>query len=153
MTPRIVSGVLLAAGVGLVVAGGSVALGGTPLAAAASLAAVAALLYAGAAWGGARHAVPSAVPAIEIVVFNREGRVVSGSGAGQPVASRFPEMLRAEIDRRCRAALDGSGARFPCLLNGRLVFFEALPVRGTDGAIVYGLLLSSGADSAAAARL
>jgi hypothetical protein len=148
---RLVSSVLLAAGVLLVFIGLSTALGFTAGGMVASLAAIAALLYAGAVWFTPSAAAPSSVPAQTLFVFDAAGRVVSGPGAGQPLTAQFPEMLRAEIERRSAAALNGITARFVCLHKGQTVVYDALPVRSADGAIVYGILLTTQPVAAAVA--
>jgi hypothetical protein len=109
------------------------------------------LLYAGAVWFGPTPRVPVAGAPVPLVVFDRHGRIVTGSAAGEPLSHQFPEMLRQEIEQRCAAALAGTGSRFPCLHKGRMVVFDALPVRSADGAIVYGILLSADAEPAAIA--
>lgn len=150
---RIVSSVLLAAGILLVFAGVSSALGFTPWSMLASAAAIAALLYSGAAWfagpGTRQGRVEPAGP--PLFVFDREGRIVSGPAIGQPLPAQFPEPLRGEIERQCAAALAGSSGRFPCLFDGRPVVFDALPVRNAEGAIEYGILVRSQASPAAVA--
>ena len=75
------------------------------------------------------------------------GRLVSGPHAGQPVASRFPEAVRPEVERHCATVLAGRPARFPCICDGKPVVFEALPVRSADGAVLYGLLVATGSSS------
>ena len=147
---RILASVLLAVGVVLVFAGLSASLGLTTLGVLGSAAAIAALLYAGAVWFGA-GTIPQAAARLPIVVFDRSGRIVAGEAAGESVSSQFPEMLRPEIERRCRAALGGVSERFPCLHNGRMVVFDAVPVRRADGAVVYGILLRTEAEPAAIA--
>ena len=64
---------------------------------------------------------------------------------------QFPEMLRAEIEQRCAVALAGTSTRFPCLHNGRMMVFDAVPVRTADGAVIYGILLSTDLEPAIAA--
>jgi hypothetical protein len=132
---RLVASVLLAAGMLLVFGGLSAAVGFTPSGIVASIAVIAALLYAGAVWFGPVARVPGAGAPVPLVVFDRHGRIVTG----------------AEIEQRCAAALAGTGSRFPCLHQGRMVVFDALPVRSADGAIVYGILLSADAEPAAIA--
>jgi hypothetical protein len=147
---RSVAAALLAVGVLLVFAGLNAALGPSILGVVSSLAVIAALLYAGAVWFGAPPA-PAMVPAPPLVVFDHERRIVSGGAVGQPLAVQFPEILRPEIERRCAAALAGTSGRFHCLHNGRLVLFDALPVRAADGTIRYGILLTTAAESEVAA--
>jgi hypothetical protein len=146
---RLVASVLLGCGVLLVFTGFSSALGFTPLGIVASLAAIATLMYAGAAWF---PAAPASAPIREpLLVFDRHCRIVGGPAAGEALASRFPEILRPEIERRCAAALNGTSARFPCLQNGRMVIYDALPVRAADGEVVYGILLTGSVESMPAA--
>jgi hypothetical protein len=133
--------VFLAAGVLLVLLGLIAALGFTPAGMLASVAMMTALLYAGAVWF--RQPLPPVIPAATpVVVFDRDCRAVTGPAAGQFLPTLYPEMLRPEIERRCRTALAGAGVRFFCLQNGRSVVFDALPVRNAEGIVVYGLLLA-----------
>lgn len=138
---RPLSSVLLVVGVLLVLGGLSRAVGFTPTGIVASAAAVAALLYAGATWFGSAASSRSPDSPIPVLVFDRHGRIVAGAAAGEPLAQQFPERWRPEIEQRCAAALAGTSARFPCLHRGRTVVFDALPVRGPDGAVVCGVLL------------
>ena len=148
---RLISSVLLAAGVLLVFAGFTRALGFTSSGVAASLAPITALVYAGATWFG--PAAPRAEPAttVTVMVFDGDRRIVGGDTAGQPLAAQFPEILRPEIERRCTAALAGTAARFPCFHDGRIILFDALPVRNADGTIVFGMLLTAEPVSSAVA--
>jgi hypothetical protein len=149
---RLVSSVLLVAGVGMVLLGFSTALGLTIGGILASLAAIAALMYVGAVWFGGPP-VPPARPApmpVSVIVFDGAGRIVTGPETGHSVASLFPEKIRPEIERRTAAALAGTPARFPCLYDGRTVLLDALPVRGADGTILYGILLTAGSAAIAA---
>jgi len=141
--------VLLVLGMVLVFSGLTTALGLTALGMFASVAAMAALLFAGAMWFGYSPKPVAVLPSSAMLVFDRDRRIVSGVGVGGQLTAQFPEMLRAEIDRRSAAALAGTPARFPCLHNGRMVVFDALPIRGADGAILFGVLLSSEAAPAA----
>jgi hypothetical protein len=139
---RLVASVFLAAGVLLVLVGFIAALGFSLTGTLTSVAATVALLYAGAVWF--RQAPETAAHApTPIVVFDRDCRAVTGPAAGQFLALQYPEMLRPEIERRCRAALGGAGERFFCVQNGRSVVFDALPVRNAEGTVVYGLLLAA----------
>jgi hypothetical protein len=138
---RLVSSVLLMLGVGLVFFGMSTALGFTATGMLASVAVIGALLYVGAVWFAPPPAAP--VRAAELIVFDRDQRIVSGAGIGERVASQFPDGMRGEIERRCSAALSGTTARFPCLRNGKPVVYDAVPVRSADGAVIYGILLAA----------
>ena len=140
--------VLLLVGVTLVFLGLTRALGFTLLGVLVSVVAIAALLFTGGVWfGGAapRTDVTSASGEGSPILFDVHGRLVSGPGAGQPVASRFPEIVRLEVERHCATVLAGRAARFPCIFDGKPIVFEALPVRTADGAIVYGLFVPAGA--------
>ena len=139
---QLLSSVLLALGVMLVFLGLVSAVGFTPGGVVASIAAIGALLYAGGVWF-ATPAAAAATPAHPLIVFNRERVLVTGPGMGQSVLAQFPESARPEIERRCAAALAGMGARFPCFYDGRMVVFDALPVRSADGEVVYGILLTT----------
>jgi hypothetical protein len=134
-------------GVALVLFGFSTALGSTVSGVIASVAAIVALLYAGAVWFpavAARRRPDRPAPwSSPLIVFDRDGRIVSGAEKGQPVTSLFPEMIRPEIAQRSAAALAGTSARFACLYDGQAILLDALPVRSADGTIVYGILLSS----------
>jgi hypothetical protein len=145
---RVVAFVLLLIGITLVFVGLTRAVGFTPLGIVVSLVAIAGLLFTGGVWFGApapQTHVTSALGSGSPILFDIHGRVVSGPNAGQPVASRFPDAVRAEVERHCAIVLAGSPARFPCLCDGKPVVFEALPVRSADGAIVYGLFVPAGA--------
>ena len=141
----LISSTLLVVGVGLVLLGFNRALDSTAGGLLASIAAVAALLYAGAVWLGPRlpprRGMGSSLP--ELVVFDRRGIVVSGPGLGGPVSALFPEASRGEIDRRAVAAIAGATARFTCAYENRTMLFDAVPVRSTDGTVLYGILLSA----------
>ena len=139
---RLLSSVLLATGVVLVFAGLSEALGFTALGVVASMAAIAALLYAGAAWFGAPPAMPALAGAGTITVFDRDLRVASGPNAGASILHAYPAAVRAEIEARCRAALDGHSTHFTCDINGRRVAIEAAPVVNAAGVIAYGILIT-----------
>ncbi|MGH9310491.1 MAG: hypothetical protein ACRD1U_14025 [Vicinamibacterales bacterium] len=147
---RSISSVLLGAGVGLVFLGLSASFGFTAGGMIASLIAVGVLMYAGAIWAAPGPSRLAASP-VALVVFDRDRRIVSGGVPGESLTAQFPEMLRPEIGRRAEAALGGSTERFPCLHGGRFVVFEVLPVRDAQGAIVYGILLSTEGEPAAIA--
>lgn len=134
-THRVGSYVLLAAGVLLVFAGLTAALGFSTSGAIASVAAIAALLYAGAVWFGAAAADTS------VLVFTPQLIVAVGPLSGRPVLDLFPPADRKAIDLQCRAAIDGRSNRFSA--GGQT--FDAAPVRGVDGAVVYGILLADAA--------
>ena len=141
--PSLLSTALMMSGVALVLFGFSTALGSTVSGVIASMAAIVALLYAGAVWFGAGASWSS-----PLIVFDRDGRIVSGAEKGRPVASLFPEMIRPEIEQRSTAALAGTSVRFACLYNGQAILLDALPVRSADGTIVYGILLSTQSEPA-----
>ena len=139
---RVLSSLMLGAGVVLMFAGLSSALGFSPGAMLASAAAIATLLYAGATWfTPPAPTVSSDHGAQPLLIFNRAGRIVSGPAAGETLASQFPERVRGEIERRSTAALTGTGVRFLCFVDDRPVMFDALPVRNIDGAVEYGILV------------
>lgn len=145
---QVLAFVLLLAGFTLVFLGLTRALGVTPLGIFVSVVAVAALLFTGGIWFGGRAPRPPVISAIgdgSLILFDVHGRLVSGANAGEPVASRFPEAVRFEVERHCATVLAGHPARFPCTCDGKPVVFEALPVRSADGAIVYGLFVPAGA--------
>ena len=140
--------VLLPVGVALIFLGLTRALGITPYGVLVSLVAISALLLTGGIWFGApapRTRVTSSTRDGSPILFDVQGRLVSGPHAGQPVTSRFPEAERPDIERHCATVLAGRTARFPCVWDGTPIVFEALPVRSADGAIVYGLLVPAGA--------
>jgi len=133
----LVSMVLLAGGVIFVFVGMSSAVGFTTSGIISSLAAVAALLYAGGVWfGQARHVDPS------IIVFTPQLTVAGGAQTGRRVAELFDAGMRAEIEAACRDALDGRSSRFLSGRGSTRRTFEAAPVRGADGVVIYGVLLS-----------
>jgi len=134
---RLGSVVLLAGGVVLVFAGMSSAMGFTISGIISSLAAVVALLYAGGVWfGGASHGDPS------IIVFTPQLTVAGGAFTGRRVADLFDAGMRGEIESACREALDGRPSRFFSGRGSTRRAFEAAPVRGADGLVIYGMLLS-----------
>ena len=136
---RLLSAALLIPGLLLVFLGVSAAMGFTPAGVAASAAAIAALLYAGAVWG---VRVPQPRPSTPpLIVFDRNRRVVTGPGTGEPIELQFASFLRPEVERRCAAALEGVAARFVLLQNGRPAVYDAVPVRGADDAVLFGVLL------------
>ena len=155
---RLTSSGLLGLGVVLVFFGLNAALGFTPGGALASLAVIGALLYSGAVWfapptpahgkTSASQAPASAAEFMAPIVFDRDGRVVSGAACGQALAAQFPETLRAEVNQRCGSALAGVAGRVVGDHNGRPVTFEFLPVRSSNGAVVYGLLVIDNAIAA-----
>ena len=142
---RLVSGVLLVLGVILVLLGFVTALGFTAGGILASGAAIGALLYAGAIWFAPGAPIRTSAPLdpAPLLVFDRNQRVVAGEAVGETVAAGFPHIIRPEIERRCAAALNGTSARFACLLDGRTTVFDVLPVRTADGNVVYGILLTT----------
>ena len=140
---RLASSALLGLGVLLVFFGLNAALGFTPGGAIASLAVIGALLYTGAVWFSPPAAPQQPAELNAPIVFDGDGRVVSGAERGQALAARFPETLRAEVNQRCAAALAGVAGWIVGDHNGQLVTFEFLPVRSSTGTIVYGLLVIS----------
>lgn len=144
---RLVSSVLLAAGVLVIFAGLTAALGFTPGGMLASIAAIATLLYAGGVWFGA-PAAPAAPDTIR--VFDRSMHIVCGSACGAHVLAHFPESARRDIEARCAAVFLGQSARFSCEENGQIVGFDVTPVRAADGTVLYGILISGTAASAPA---
>lgn len=150
---RPASSALLGLGGLLVFFGLNAALGFTPGGAFASLTVIGALLYSGAVWfapalladarASASQATPSTAELTAPIVFDRDGRVVSGAECGQSLAARFPETLRTEVNQGCAAALAGVAGRVAGDHDGRPVTFEFLPVRSSNGAVVYGLLVAS----------
>ena len=145
---RIVSSALLGTGVLVVFAGLSAALGFSVMGMLASLAAIATLLYAGGAWFGAL--TPPSARREPVIVFDRTLRVVCGPAAGAPVTAQFPEAMRREIEARCTAALSGQPIHFACEQDGVPVGFDAAPIRGADGTVLYGILISGTAAPASA---
>ena len=136
--------VLLLGGVALISVGLTRALGITPYGVVVSLVAIGALLLTGGVWFGApgpRTRVTSAAGDGSPILFDVQGRLVSGPHAGQLVTSRFPEAARLDVERHCVTVLAGRAARFPCVWDGTPIMFEGLPVRSADGVIVYGLLV------------
>ena len=152
MPNRAISSALLVAGVVLVFAGLTSALGFTVGGTIASLAAVVMLVYAGAVWFG-RAAPPPAQPgpAEPVIVFDKTLRIVCGAGRGTSLVAQFPESLHARIRGACAAALGGAAGSFTCRYGATEVAFDAVPVRATDGSVVYGMLLSGVAASPAEA--
>jgi hypothetical protein len=85
-----------------------------------------------------------------LVVFNRALRVVCGGARGGHIAAHFPELARGEIERRGIAALLREPAQFTCAGNGGILGFAVAPVRGADGAVLYGILIAGTAARASA---
>ena len=142
--------VLLLVGVTLISVGLTRSLGNTPYGILISVVAIGALLLAGGAWFGApasRTRAASTTGDGAPILFDLQGRLVSGPHAGQPVTSRFPEAARLDVERHCVTVLAGRAARFPCEWDGTPIVFEGLPVRSADGVIVYGLLVPAGAQT------
>ncbi len=133
---KIVSTVLLLAGVGLVFAGMSSAFHFSLPGIIAALAAVGGLLYAGGVWFG--NVVPDEP---SVVLFNRHLIVVSGAPPGRPVGDLFPLSVRRDVEQRCREAFDGRSTRFSIPGSARRRF-EVAPIRTADGLVAYGILLS-----------
>jgi hypothetical protein len=154
---RFVSVALLILGVTLVFLGLTRSLGVTLASVLASVAAIAALLYTGGVWFGSAAPQPRVISfapgAAGPILFDRDGRLIAGPAAGQPVASQFPDSLRPDIERHCAAALAGRTARFLCPRDGRPLTFDVFPVLGADGTIVYGVVVSIDADAARAAAI
>jgi hypothetical protein len=139
---RLMSSLLLAAGLVLVFAGLSHALGFSVPATAASVAVIVALLYAGGVWFGGAPAVPLPVGPCSVTVFDRDLHVVAGAGSGTRVTHRFPAALRPEIEAHCRAALRGQSASFMCEIDGRAVAFDTAPIAASSGQVLYGVLIA-----------
>ena len=129
--------VLLAGGVVLVFAGLASALAFSLPGMIASAAAIAALLYAGAVWFGASPRADASV-----ILFTPQLTVAAGPLTGRAVLDLFPLPMRGAIDANCRAALTGQSCRFTPSGGDT---FDAAPVRGADGAIVYGILIAGAA--------
>ena len=145
---RLLCFVLLLVGVALIFMGLTRARGITPYGVLVSLVAIGGLLLTGGIWFGApppRTHVTSATGDGSPILFDLQGRLVSGPHAGQPVTCRFPEAARLDVERHCVTVLAGRVARFPCVRDGSPIVFEGLPVRSADGVIVYGLLVPAGA--------
>jgi hypothetical protein len=153
---RLLAFVLLLAGGTLVFLGLTRAMGLTPFGILVSVVAIGALLFTGAVWFGGpaprTHVPPLADDGFPIL-FDVHGRLVSGPHAGQPVASRFPQAVRSEVECHCATVLAGRPARFPCIFDGKPVLFDALPVRSAEGAVLYGLLVASGSRSGVVAAV
>jgi len=135
--------VLLAGGVCLVFAGLSSSFAFSTSGMITTAAAIAALLYAGGVWFGDTPRTDCSV-----VLFTPQLTVAAGPMAGRTVAELFPIALRKEIDAQCRAALAGRASHFTPGGEGG---FDAAPVRGADGLIVYGILIASAPTPAQAA--
>jgi hypothetical protein len=134
---RLVSTLLLLAGVALVFAGMSSALNFSLPGIIATVATIAGLLYAGGVWFG------SIAPAeASVLIFDRHLIIVSGAQPGRPVGDLFPLGVRREVEQRCRDAFDGRSTRFSIPGNAERRRFEVAPIRTSDGLIAYGILLS-----------
>jgi hypothetical protein len=140
---RVASSTFLALGVLLVFFGLNAALGFTAAGAIASVAVIGALLYTGAVWLAPRPPERAAAQLATPIVFDREGRTVSGAVRGQSLSAQLPQTIRADVSQRCAAALAGIPGHIVCDYQGRPVIFEFLPVRSANGTVVYGLLVTS----------
>jgi hypothetical protein len=135
--PRIISTVLLLAGVGFVFAGMSSALDFSLPGIIAAVATIAGLLYAGGTWfGGAAAGEPF------VLIFDRRLTIVSGGHPGRPVGDLFPLGVRRDVEQRCREAFDGRSIRFSIPGHEDRSRFEVAPIRTADGLVAYGILLS-----------
>jgi hypothetical protein len=141
---RLISSVLFALGVLMVFIGLSAALQFTPWGMFASVIVIGALLYAGAIWFAtpSAQASPKRLPH-SVIVFDRNRQIVAGPSVGQALAQQFPEAVRADIEHRCASALSGASFRFSCAHDGKVVTFDALPVRTADGLVIYGILIAA----------
>jgi hypothetical protein len=140
---RILSTVLLLAGVGFVFAGISSALNFSLPGIAAAVATIAGLLYAGSVWFGAVAADDSAA-----LMFDRHLIIVSGAQPGEPIGNLFPRGVRRDVEQRCRDAFDGRSTRFSLPGDPDRRRFEVAPIRTADGFVAYGILLSGAMVSA-----
>ena len=140
---RIASSVLLAGGVLLVFVGLTAALGFSTSGVIAGAAAIAALLYAGGVWFGA-----SARDDVSVILFTPHLTVAAGPLTGRTVVDLYPEVMRRELGERCRGVFAGESMRFSPAPGS---MFQIAPVRGADGAIVYGILIAGAAPQPAAA--
>lgn len=131
------STVLLAGGVFLVFAGMSSALGFSTAGIVASLAAIAGLLYAGGVWFGT---APQIDPSI--VVFTPDLKVAGGVLDGRRVRDVFADDMRHDVEAACREAIGGRPSRFTAGHGSARRNFEAAPVLGAGGVVIYGVLLS-----------
>lgn len=134
---RIVSTILLLAGVGLVFAGMSSALDFSLPGIIATVATIAGLLYAGGVWFGS---VVSDEPSV--LIFDRHLIIVSGAQPGRPVGDLFPLGVRRNVEQQCRDAFDGRSTRFSIPGDADRHRFEVAPIRNADGRVAYGILLS-----------
>lgn len=142
---RIISSVLLAAGIVLVFVGLSAALRFTAPGMIASVGAIAALLYAGGVWFGSLPPIAIPTGAETVLVFDRDLLVAAGPGTGTPLLRRFHEDLRPELEARCAAALRGESHRLVCDSNQARLVFETAPVASVTGVVLFGtLIVSSG---------
>jgi len=134
---KIVSTVLLLAGVGLVFAGMSSAFHFSLPGIVAVLASIGGLLYAGGVWFA--NIVPDEP---SVVLFDRHLIIVSGGQPGRPIGDLFPLSVRRDVEQRCREAFDGRSTRFSIPGHAGRGRFEVAPIRIADGLVAYGILLS-----------
>ena len=140
---RAASSLLLAGGVVFVFAGLSAALGSGVMGAVASIAVIATLLYAGGVWFGGAPAPFAAGGAETVIVFDRSLRVAAGAAPGTSLLSHFPQPLRAELEMRCRLALQGEHTHFDCEHAGARISFDISPVQSIQGMVLFGVLITS----------
>jgi hypothetical protein len=142
---RVLSSVLVAAGIVLVLAGLTSALGSGVTGLVASAALVSALLYAGGTWFAPP---PPTAAASMLVLFDRSGRVVAGSRTGEPLGAYFSPRLGAEIDRHVSTVFAGASVHFvPDPRSATPLVM--VPVRATDGTIPLAILTTAAAVSIA----
>jgi hypothetical protein len=134
---RYASSILFAGGLVLVFTGLTAAFGFSLVGILASIAVVAALLYAGGVWFGGS----TDTTAPTVLVFDRHLRIAVGPHAGESVVSRFPLPIRAELERRCVAAIGGHSSRFVCSDGTRDRTFDVAAVLTAQQSPISGLLV------------
>ncbi len=139
---RVFSSVLLASGIVMVFAGLTLALGFSAVGIVTSVVMIAALLYAGGLWFGGAPVRAAASASEVVIVFDRALKVMAGPAAGTSLLMQFPEVLRPEIEMRCRLALRGEHTHFECEYGRARIAFDIAPVQSIQGVVLYGILIS-----------
>ncbi len=94
-------------------------------------------------------------PGGTVVLFDRDARLLLAAGQGmkdaglegqeqigQPFGHRLDAHTSALVQRRCRAALEGTEQQFELRLGDKIHDVRAVPVRDADGAIRFGMALT-----------
>ncbi|MDZ7631209.1 MAG: PAS domain S-box protein [Gemmatimonadaceae bacterium] len=94
-------------------------------------------------------------PGGAVILFDRDGRLLLAEGRGvrdagldqqssigEPFGHRLDAHTGALVQRRCRAALEGTEQQFELRLGEKIYDVRAVPVRDADGTIQFGMALT-----------